>query len=116
MSAHKDLFNQAHLKMFELEGLRGALKTISDKSSNAEIEQMMAKISNNLASLKSRLDVRISISEQLVKFYKLFGQMSVEMNQIERQLFGQSAVSYNYKSTFEESRLLIQQLYLQVTF
>ena len=83
---------------------------------NAEIEQMMAKISNNLASLKSRLDVRISISEQLVKFYKLFGKMSVEMNQIERQLFGQSAVSYNYKSTFEESRLLIQQLYLQVTF
>ncbi len=102
--------------MFELEGLRGALKTISDKSSNAEIEGTIGQLSNKVLALKSWLDVRITISEKFVKFYKLFGQMEAEMSQIERQLFGQNALSNNFKSTFEESRLLIQQLYLQVQY
>jgi hypothetical protein len=101
--------------MFELEGLRGALKTVSDQCSNGdtrEIEQMMTRLSNKLASLKSALEVRISISEKCGKFFKLYGQLDKEMNLVERQLDnGQNVFS---KTSFEESRLLIQQLYLQV--
>jgi hypothetical protein len=115
LSSHKDLFNRAHLKMFELEGLRGALKTVSDQCSNGdtrEIEQMMTQLSNKLASLKSALEVRISISEKCGKFFKLYGQLEKEMSLVERQLDnGQNVFS---KTSFEESRLLIQQLYLQV--
>jgi len=115
LSSHKDLFNRAHLKMFELEGLRGALKTVSDQCSNGdtrEIEQTMTKLSNKLASLKSALEVRISISEKCGKFFKLYGQLDKEMSLVERQLDnGQNVFS---KTSFEESRLLIQQLYLQV--
>ena len=114
-ASHRDLFNQAHLKMFELEGLRGASKTISDKSSISEIEQIISQLSNQVASLKSRLDVRISVSERIVKFYKLYGQMDNEMSQIEHNIFEQNSGSNNFSSTFEESRLLIQQLYLQVS-
>ena len=101
--------------MFELEGLRGASKTISDKSSISEIEQIISQLSNQVASLKSRLDVRISVSERIVKFYKLYGQMDNEMSQIEHNIFEQNSGSNNFSSTFEESRLLIQQLYLQVS-
>ena len=101
--------------MFELEGLRGASKTISDTSSISEIEQIISKLSNQVATLKCRLDVRISVSEKIVKFYKLYGQVDNEMSQVEQKIFEQNTVSNNFVLNFEESRLLIQQLYLQVS-
>ena len=117
LSQHKDLFNRAHLKTFELEGLRGALKTIADQCSNGDtrdVEQMMNQLSNKLSSLKSSLGIRISISEKCDKFYKLYGQLDNEMRHVEGQFERQNVHSNDFKTSFEESRLLIQQLYLQV--
>ena len=116
LSEHKDLFNRAHLKIFELEGLRGALKTISGQSSNEEVqevEQIMYQLSNKLASLKSLLEVRIFIAEKCNKFYKLFGQLDKEMSLVEQQL-EQNSSNNELRPSFEESKLLIQQLFLQV--
>ena len=118
LSEHKDLFNRAHLKMFELEGLKGALKTVAGQSSNAEVrevEQMMQQLSNKLVSLKSVLEVRISIAEKCNKFYKLFGQLDKEMSLVEQQ-FEQKCSNLDLRPSHEESNLLIQQLYLQVGF
>ena len=103
------------MKCYELEGLKGALSTLSPNTSpNAtikEIEELMSNLHSKLQIVKKLLDIRIAIAAKYTKFHKLCQQLEKEMGHLENQLSSSSIQSENH---FEESRLLIQQLYLQV--
>ena len=103
------------MKCYELEGLKGALSTVSPNTSpNAtikEIEELMSNLHSKLQTVKKLLEIRIAIAEKYTKFHKLCQQLDKEMGHLENQLSSSSIQSENH---FEESRLLIQQLYLQV--
>jgi len=117
LSEHKDLFNKAHLKLFELEGLRNALKTISEQVASPEetnkVEQNMNNLASQLSWIKQTTDGRISLLDRTCKFLKLFHQLESEMKIVEEQI-KLSSLNNDHHYQFEESRLLIQQLYLQV--
>jgi hypothetical protein len=79
------------------------------------VDQQMAQLSSQLSSLKASLERRTVILEKLVRFFKLYGQLDKEMGHLERQLLtGPAGAGDSFRNNFEESRLLIQQLYLQV--
>ena len=112
--SHQDLNNRVHMKSYELEGLRGALKTVAGQCStdgSRQVEMQMQNLQQKLTQLKQRLDKRIAISDAYVKFHKLCVQVDNEMNVLEHQLKADNA-SFSSKH-YEESRLLIQQLFLQ---
>ena len=101
------------MKCYELEGLKGALSTISGSCPNdaiKNIEGLISQLHSKLQTVKKLLDVRISIAEKYVKFHKLCQQLEKEMNHLENQL---SSSAFTTEQKFEDSRLLIQQLYLQ---
>ena len=103
LESHRDLVNQIHMKSFELEGLKGALKTVSDQCSNEDtknVERKMDEISKNLCEMNKKINCRLEIAEKFVKFLKLSSELEKELLNVER--------NFN-----EESRLLIQQLSVQ---
>lgn len=114
LDVHQELLNQVHMKCFELEGLKGALKTITDSCPNDEVknlQDLICKLHAKLQTLKKLLDIRITIAEKYTKFHKLCNQLTKEMEHLENQL---TTTTITKESKFEDSRLLIQQLYLQV--
>jgi hypothetical protein len=115
LEGHRDLVNRIHMKTFELEGLRGALKTVADQCSNEETKRVEARMDDcngRLTVLMRLISQRLTVSEKYVKFQKLFEQIYREMEQLEAQ-FATPGHSME-KGDYEESRLLIQQLFLQV--
>lgn len=104
------------MKCYELEGLKGALSTISSGASSnetmKEIHDLMHQLHSKLQTVKKLLDIRIAIAEKYSKFHKMGNELEKEMDHLECQL---SSSSVPNESQFEESRLLIQQLYLQVS-
>lgn len=116
LESHKDLTNKIHMKTFELEGLRGALKTISDQCSNdetKEVEQKMDDCNSKLSIQMKKISHRLGAAEKYVKFQKLLEQIGREMQTLDLTLSKPTNQAVD-KGIFEESRLLIQQLYLQV--
>ena len=116
LQVHQELLNQVHMKCYELEGLKGALSTISSGASSnettKEIQDLMHQLHSKLQKVKKLLDIRISIAEKYTKFHKIGIELGKEMDHLENQLSSSSVPNENH---FEESRLLIQQLYLQVS-
>ena len=118
LESHKDLTNKIHMKTFELEGLRGALKTISDQCSNdetKEVEQKMDLCNNKLQVQMKKISHRLGAGEKLVKFQKLLEQIDREIQALDRQLNSNKPGLVMMDSNFEESILLIQQLALQAS-
>ena len=115
LELHRDLVNKIHMKTFELEGLRGALKTIADQCSNEEtknVEQRMDASNKRLTGLCEVISKRLGVSEHLVKFLKLFEQVDKELRQMEGDL-SKPANSLE-QGDHEESWLFIRQLFTQV--
>ena len=116
LEIHQELLNQVHMKCYELEGLKGALSTISSGASSNdtmnEIKDLMHQLHSKLQTVKKLLDIRIAIAEKYTKFHKISIELGKEMDLLENQLSTSSIPNENH---FEESRLLIQQLYLQVS-
>ena len=114
LDVHQELLNQVHMKCYELEGLKGALSTISvscPRDTIKDIEDLIRQLHSKLQTVKKLLDIRIAIAEKYTKFHKLCEQLEKEMEHLENQLSSSTITS---ERNFEESRLLIQQLYLQV--
>ena len=117
LERHRELVNKIHMKTFELEGLRGALKSIADQCSNEEtknVEQRMDASNEKLTDLMAIISKRLAVSEQLVKFLKLFEQVQKEMEQMEGNLARNGGQSLEW-SEYEESWLYIQQIVTQLT-
>ena len=115
LERHRDLVNQIHMKTFELEGLRGALKTIADQCSNEEtknVEQRMDASNRRLTGLCAVISKRLGVSEHLVKFLKLFEQVEKELREMESDL--SKPPNSVEQGGREESWLLIRQLFTQV--
>ena len=113
LDMHQDLLNQVHMKCYELEGLKGALATLSGASSNdsfIDLEKLIQQLYSKLQTVKKLLDIRIAVAEKYVKFHRLCQELEKEMEHLERQL---SSSSIKKENNFEDSRLFIQQLYLQ---
>ncbi len=121
LNTSKDFLNRSTMKIFELEGLRGALKVVSDQCSTEEtriLEEEMRSILERLLKLKISLEARTDIAARYVKFLKQAGEVECEMMQLEDRLLISKAENGGRRisdstSSYEESRLLIQQLYLQ---
>ncbi len=110
LESHNDMLNKIHMKTFELEGLRGALKAVSEQCSNEEtkkIEARMDETARELKELTGRISSRIALVEKLLKLERLIAQIDKEMDSVERQLHNSERIAA------EETRVLIQQLYLQ---
>ena len=71
------------MKSYELEGLRGALQTISRQCStdgSRQVEQQMTRLHEKLAELGRLLDKRVSVAEVYVRFHKMYIQVDKEMD------------------------------------
>ncbi len=115
LESHRDLVNRIHMKTFELEGLRGALRTVAEQCSNEETKRVEARMDDcnrRLSALMVRITQRLAISEVYAKFLKLYEQTCREMEQLEA-VFSTPDHSVD-KRDYDESRMLIQQLSLQV--
>ena len=116
LERHRELVNTIHMKTFELEGLRGALKTIAEQCSNEEtknVEQRMEASNKKLTDLMADISKRLALSEKLVKFLKLFEQVLKEMGHLEADLVRDGGQSLE-QSGYEESWLYIQQIHTQL--
>jgi hypothetical protein len=116
-SASKDLLNKLQMKIFELEGMRGAFKIISDQCSTEETrdrEDTIGAILVKIVALTDTLDARIAVATRYVKFLKLYGELDREMRSLEDQLLISKADERRQSQSHEESRLMIQQVFLQV--
>lgn len=112
---HKDLVNKIHMKTFELEGLRGALKTIANQCSNEEtkaVEERMDRCNETLTTLMQVISQRLTIAEKFVKFQKSFEQVDNEMSNMELELRENNQAD---RSLFESSWIFIQQLHTQIS-
>lgn len=115
LERHRELVNKIHMKTFELEGLRGVLKTVADQCSNEEtknVERRMDASNKKLTELMADISKRLAVSEQLVKFLKLFEQVQKELGQMEGNLSRTGGQSLEW-SDYGESWLCIQQLLTQ---
>eukprot|EP00094_Tigriopus_californicus_P002724 TCALIF_02628-PA protein Name:"Similar to unc-89 Muscle M-line assembly protein unc-89 (Caenorhabditis elegans)" AED:0.08 eAED:0.03 QI:0/0.71/0.12/1/1/0.87/8/85/2824 len=112
---HKDLVNKIHMKTFELEGLRGALKTIANQCSNEEtkaVEERMDRCNETLTTLMQVISQRLTIAEKFVKFQKSFEQVDNEMSNMEQELRENNQAD---RMLFESSWIFIQQLHTQIS-
>lgn len=126
LDSHTEMGNLVHMKSFELEGLKGALKSMEPQCQSKELDkvnqlvffnskfhhyiwnfQVKGKINAEqirVQQLMTRINKRIEIVTKVVKFLRLHSQLQTEFGTVER----------NPKSHSTESKLLIQQLTLQV--
>ena len=117
LDRHRELVNRIHMKTFELEGLRAALKTVAEQCSNEEtknVEQRMDASNKKLTDLMACISKRLALSEQLTKFLKMFEQVEKEMGQIEGNLTRCGDRSLEW-SEYEESMLYVRQTLTQLT-
>ena len=115
LERHRELVNKIHMKTFELEGLRGALKTVAEQCSNEEtksVEQRMDASNMKLTDLMAGISRRLAVSEQLVKFLKLFEQVQNDLGQMEGT-FAKTCGQFLEGSDYEESWLYLQQIMTQ---
>ena len=110
------LFAQMHMKSFELEGLRGALRTVceqcpADEAETRMVENRMDSSQRSLQELSQTIQRRVELAEKMSGFRKLSEELEREMTTLERKM--SSTTIMIDRSSYEESRMLIQQLYLQ---
>ncbi len=112
---HKDLVNRIHMKTFELEGLRNAINAVTAERGGDSTRVIEAKINacnERLTRLMRQITQRMSTAEQLTKFQRLQEQLEKEMSEFEMQLSRTDRTVE--RRAYEESRMLIQQLYMQI--
>ena len=71
------------MKSYELEGLRGALQTISRQCSSdgsRKVEEQMTALQEKLGDLGRFLAKRVAVAEVYVKFHKMYIQVDKEMD------------------------------------
>ena len=110
--------------MYELEGMKGALKVMlndNDESNhNKATDNLIAKVHEKIRKLSRTLEDRITISSKYVKFLKLANDLTKEMQILEDEFLVTKSGIRNSNTEMEQAqqyearRLTIQQLYLQV--
>ena len=118
----KEILGNVQVKMYELEGMKGALKVMlndeqSNNKSDKTSDELIAKVQGKIRSLSRTLEERITISSKYVKFLKLADELKNEMEKLEDEFLVTntgSQVSSDLAQHYEARRLTIQNLHLQV--
>lgn len=118
----KSLLSTVQVKMYELEGMKGALKVMLNEDPNTfnknsdTSDELILKVQEKIRSLSCTLEERITISSKYVKFLKLANDLKKEMQILEKEfsVTKSGIISEDTAQQFETRRLTIQQLHLQV--
>ena len=132
LKSTKELLGHVQVKMYELEGMKGALKVMlndetnhsnnnnnNNNNNNKTTDNLIAKVHEKIRKLSRTLEDRITISSKYVKFLKLANDLTKEMQILEDEFLvtksGMMMVSESEQAQqYEARRLTIQQLHLQV--
>lgn len=116
----KDLMSSVQLKIYELEGMKGAFKIMTDQNTDAaardEVEGSLASVQQQILTALTQIEETHGHSAKYVKLLKLTKDLSQQMQSLEDQLLviKSKNATQTTKHQYEVQRLSIQQLFLQV--